>query len=72
MTMRTVHARVRARRQLELAEDINLPDGSDVVLTFDVSEDGAAARAKAKAEFGEYDLGFQFPLNRAELYDDER
>ena len=72
MTMRTVHARVRARRQLELAEDIDLPDGSDVVLTLDVTEGNAPVGKTGKTEFGEYDLGFQFPLDRAGLYDEER
>ncbi len=74
MTIRTVHARVRARRQLDLAEDIDLPDGSDVVVTLDVAESASPAPRDAVAgsvvTFDTYDLGTFLPLTRSTIYDE--
>jgi hypothetical protein len=55
---------------LELLEDIDVSEGSEVVLTIDVVEKVSAGDGTSGAKpVDTYDLGTFLPLTRSEIYD---
>ncbi len=69
MAVRSVRARVR-RGRLELLEKVDLPEGEEVAVTFEMPEKvGAHAPERAQVFDGSALVG-PFPLTRAQIYDE--